>query len=57
MKEWIAKMDWKGLLDYRGISKKRFKHDKLKYKILTWLEQNLFGGRQIGGFKNYIIVK
>jgi hypothetical protein len=57
MQEWIAKMDWKDQLDYRGVSKARFNHDKLKYRILTFLEQKIFGGRQIGGFKNYELIK
>ncbi len=57
MKEWIGKMDWKTRLDYQGTSKKRFAHDKFKYTVLTFLEQNIFGGRQIGGFKNYELIK
>jgi hypothetical protein len=57
MKEWIGKMNWKDNLDYQGTSKKRYNHDRLKYKILTFLEQRLFNGKQIGGFKNYILDK
>ncbi len=57
MKEWIGKCNWKDSLDYRGTSKKRFGHDRLKYKVLTWMEQKLFNGKQIGGFKNYIPLK
>jgi hypothetical protein len=57
MRQWIAKMDWKGQLDYAGKSSARFNHDKLKYRFLTFLEQKIFGGRQIGGFKNYRLLK
>jgi hypothetical protein len=57
MKEWIGKMDWKDQLDYKGVSKKRFSHDKLKAKVLTFLERNLFGGNHIGGFRNYWLDK
>ncbi|HZE82718.1 MAG TPA: glycosyltransferase family 2 protein [Puia sp.] len=31
----------------------RHKHEKLKYRILTFIEQNFLGGRQILSFKNY----
>jgi len=60
MKEWIAKHDWRDKLNY---SKKKtseettHKHDKLKTRITTFLEQKLLGGKQIGGFKNYILLK
>jgi hypothetical protein len=57
MNKRIQTMDWKHLLQYGGKDKTRFHHDKLKYRFLTFLEQNLFGGRQIGGFKNYVLLK
>jgi len=57
MRQWISAMDWKEQLDYKGKSKARFNHDKLKYRFLTFLEQNFFGGSQIGGFKNYKLLK
>ncbi|NLP03097.1 MAG: hypothetical protein GX089_11420 [Fibrobacter sp.] len=57
MKPWIARMDWKDQLQYTGKSPVRHKHDRLKYRILTFLEQKVFGGRQLGGFKNYILLK
>jgi hypothetical protein len=57
MREWIAKMDWQGQLDYEGKSKARFPHDRFKYRLLTFLEQKLLGGRRIGGFRNYRLLK
>lgn len=57
MRQWIAKIDWKDQLDYAGKSKARFKHDTLKYRLLTFLEQNFLGGRHIGGFRNYRLLK
>jgi hypothetical protein len=53
----VRAMDWKDLLQYGGTDKTRYHHDKFKYRFLTFLEQNLFGGRQIGGFKNYVLLK
>ena len=57
MKPWIARMDWKDQLQYAGKSSVQHKHDRLKYRMLTFLEQKVFGGRQLGGFKNYILLK
>ena len=53
----INRFDWAESLDYEGKSKARFNHDRVKYKILTFLEQRVFGGRTIGGFKNYKLTK
>lgn len=55
MNERIASMDWKELLQYSGPNKTHFKHDRLKYRILTFIEQRLLGGRQVGGYRNYIL--
>jgi hypothetical protein len=57
MRQWIAQMGWKDRLDYTGISKARFNHDRLKYRLLTFLEQRILRGRQIGGFRNYHLLK
>lgn len=65
MKERIAQFDWGHLLDYRGsatqsksghLERKPHKHERFKYRLLTFIEQNLLGGKQIGGFKNYILL-
>jgi hypothetical protein len=53
----IRAMDWKHLLQYDGADRTRYHHDRLKYRILTFLEKTFFGGRQIGGYKNYILLK
>lgn len=57
MKEWIDKFNWQDKLQYEGKInnlRKKHKHEKIKYRLLTFIEQNLFFGKQIGGFKNYI---
>ncbi len=59
MQEKIAKINWSKELQYSGKALKGrslYKHEKLKYRIRTWIELNLLGGREIGGFKNYKIV-
>ena len=61
MKDWMAKFDWGHKLNYGSKvldkSRKPHKHERPKYRILTFLEQNLLGGKQIGGFRNYILLK
>ncbi len=57
MHTWIDKFDWADQLQYTGASAIRHKHDKLKYRLLTFIEQRFLGGRQLGGFKNYNLVK
>ncbi len=57
MQEWIAQFNWGHLLNYSTIEKnperEKAKHDKPKYRILSFLEKHLNGGKQIGGFKNF----
>lgn len=57
MRERIAAFDWGDRLDYGDKPERperpRHKHERFKYRMLTFLEQNLRGGKQIGGFKNY----
>lgn len=56
MKDWIQKLDWKDQLQYSGKRKKKAqppKHEKLKYRILTWIESNLLAGKRLGEFQNY----
>ncbi|MCD4834374.1 MAG: hypothetical protein K8R31_11305 [Bacteroidales bacterium] len=60
MKDWIAKFDWKDELQFTGKpsgTRKKHAHERLKYRFLTWIENNLLGGRNLGGFKNYILLK
>ena len=59
MKDWIAKFDWEDQLryTYKKTDRAQFKHEKLKYRIVSWIENNLYGSKVIGGFINYIIVK
>jgi len=60
MASMIRKMDWQHKLQYSGKAnpnRQPHKHERLKYRLLSFLEKNLFHGRQIGGFKNYILLK
>ena len=60
MKPIIEKLYWKNDLRFSGpitINRTKMKHEKLKYRMISWVEENLLGGYIIGGFKNYKILK
>lgn len=60
MKEMIAAMDWRGQLQYSGKPnpwRKPHKHERFKIRLLSWIERHLNGGRQIGTFHNYKLLK
>ncbi len=59
MKESIDNFNWANELDYTGTrypTKPSHKHEVLKNRILTFLEKTFLGGKQIGGFKNYVLL-
>ncbi|MDN4164860.1 glycosyltransferase family 2 protein [Cytophagales bacterium LB-30] len=59
MADKIKAFDWGHKLYHDGpiVNRDMFKHERLKYRIVTWIEQNLMGGRSLGGFKNYKIIR
>ncbi len=60
MWERIHQMNWKDQLQPSGKpnpARPLHKHERLKYRILTWIENRLLGGRRIGEFKNYRLIK
>jgi hypothetical protein len=57
MLERIRLFNWSDELEKRKASSSvRHKHERLKYRLLTFIEQNFLGGRQVFSFKNYTIV-
>lgn len=60
MKEWINKFNWEDELQYSGKpakTRKKHAHERIKYRLITWVEKNLLGDKTLGGFKNYILLK
>jgi len=45
MGDWMADFTWADQLQQTGPSTVRFRHDKRKYQLLTWIEQCVFRGR------------
>jgi hypothetical protein len=54
---WIAKFNWQHQLYPHQPIVKKHKHEKFKYRLLTFVEQNFLNGKLIGGFKNYKLIK
>lgn len=61
MKPWMGAFDWKDQLRLTGpaesINPFKAKHDKRKYRVISWIEKNLLGGRRLGEFTNFILLK
>ncbi|MGN6247172.1 MAG: glycosyltransferase family 2 protein [Ginsengibacter sp.] len=59
MQDFIKKFNWKDQLRYKkGNEKlKKQKHEKFKYRLLTFLEHTFLNGRLLFGFKNYKLLK
>jgi len=60
MTEMIAKMNWRNKLQYNGKPnpfRQPHKHERLKYRVLSFIEKKFNGGKQIAGFRNYILLK
>lgn len=60
MQDWIANFDWKDKLNYgKNLPTNRplLKHEKFKYRLITWIEKYLLGGKEIFGYSNWNIIK
>lgn len=57
MKDFIKKFNWQHQLYPQNMQLRKHNHDKLKYRLLSFIEQNILGGKQIAGFKNYQLIK
>ena len=56
----IQEIDWHDRLQFSGKpnpQREKHKHERFKYRLLTFIEKKLPGGRHIGGFNNYILLK
>jgi hypothetical protein len=60
MEQWIAQMNWQNKLQYTGKPnryREPHKHERWKYRMLSFIEKHLNKGEQIGGFRNYKLLK
>ncbi|MBK8485299.1 MAG: hypothetical protein IPO86_04800 [Saprospiraceae bacterium] len=59
MKDFMNRFNWKEQLHYDKNYKAGrlpLKHEKIKYRILSFVEKNILGGRQIFGYRNWSIL-
>jgi hypothetical protein len=60
MESWIAKHDWKNALNLskksEELHRQLYKHEKPKYRVMTWIEKHILGGIRIFGYKNWNII-
>ncbi|MCF8227014.1 MAG: hypothetical protein K9J30_14145 [Bacteroidales bacterium] len=61
LEPWIARFDWQDQLRYTGPSASQvpiaMKHDKPRYRLISWVEKKLLSGRRLGEFRNYHLLK
>lgn len=57
MAQWISRFNWRGQLQYSGEPRTLHRHDRLKYRTLTFIEQKLFGGKVHLGAKGYRLLR
>ncbi|MBM4400084.1 MAG: hypothetical protein FJ041_07140 [Candidatus Cloacimonetes bacterium] len=60
MHDRISRLDWQDKLQSfgkRNKDRKPHKHERLKYRILSFIEKYLTNGKEIGAFKNYKLIK
>ena len=57
MEDFINKFNWQDQLYPNSKVKSKHKHDQLRYRMLSYIEQKFLRGKQIGGFKNYELVR
>lgn len=57
MKNFINQFNWHDQLQRKDLWITKHKHNKLKYRLLSFIENKFFGSKQIAGFKNYQLIK
>jgi len=60
MDDFRAKMDWTDKLNYSKkciLNRDKMKHEKFKYRLITYLERIFNGGKDFFGYNNWNIIK
>jgi hypothetical protein len=61
MQPWLNQFDWSKQLRFHGPGDSQnpvqMRHDRVKYKLISWIEKKLLFGHRLGEFKNYRLVK
>lgn len=57
MREWMARFDWADELLQQQGPRDQHRHDLLKYRVLSWIEQHLLAGKVHLGARGYRLVR
>lgn len=61
MQEWIARFDWSDKLNYTkksdNKSRRKGRHERLKYKIFTFIKKKILHMPTLAEFNNYILLR
>lgn len=60
MRDWIARMDWQDELQATGRPnplRQPHKHERLKNRLLSFIENRFLGGRRLAAYRNYELLK
>lgn len=60
MYAYIQKHNWKDRLNYTktaSLKRPKMKHEKLKYRFMTWVEYTFLGGKPLFGYRNWRKIK
>lgn len=61
LQPWLDRFDWADQLRFDGpVTSQipiKMKHDRLKYRVVSWIEKKVLGGRRLGEFRNYILLR
>lgn len=60
MNEFRKKLNWQERLNYTNsgrVDRSKMKHEKLKYKIISFFENTFYGGKDIVGYTNWETIK
>ncbi len=61
LKPWMEQFNWQGQLRFSGpavsLVPMKMKHDRLKYRVISWIEKRLLGGMRLGEFRNYRLLR
>lgn len=57
MKDWITQHQWPEYLQFaqaKTLERPRMKHEKWRYKFMTWIEHTFMNGKPLFGYRNWI---
>lgn len=57
MQEWMSRFDWADQLRQPNGAAVKHRHDRLKYRALSWIEQRLLFGRMHLGARGYRLIR